>query len=124
MGSQGFDFMAFLPLIMIFVIFYFLLLRPQQKKMKEHQNMLSALRRGDKIVTNGGIIGTISKVVDDHELQVDIAEGVRVRVLRSMVSSVLAKTEPAKNEAAETSEETPKEKAPRRRSTTKSQEKA
>lgn len=89
-GIQG-----FVPLILIFVVFYFLLIRPQQKKMKEHKAMLDAIRRGDKIVTNGGIIGLVTKVVDDRELQLEIAENVRVRVLRDMVASVMAKTEPA-----------------------------
>ena len=85
----------FLPLILIFVVFYVLLIRPQQKRMKEHRNMLGALRRGDRVVTGGGIIGTITKAADD-ELTVEISEGVRVKVLRGTVSSVLAKPEPAK----------------------------
>ena len=83
-----------LPIVLIFVVFYFLLIRPQQKKMKQHREMLAALRRGDRIVTGGGIVGTITKVVDDNEVQVEIAEGVRVRVQRPAISSVLAKTEP------------------------------
>jgi preprotein translocase subunit YajC len=87
--------LQFLPIILIFVVFYFLLIRPQQKKLKAHKEMLAALRRGDKIVTGGGIIGTITKVVDEHEVQLEIAEGVRVRVQRPMISGVLAKTEPA-----------------------------
>jgi preprotein translocase subunit YajC len=86
---------ALLPIILIFVVFYFLLFRPQQKKMKQHREMLAALRRGDRIVTGGGIIGTITKIVDDNEVQVEIAEGVRVRVQRAMIATVLAKTEPA-----------------------------
>jgi preprotein translocase subunit YajC len=86
---------AFLPLILIFVVFYFLLIRPQQKKAKQHREMLGAIRRGDKIVTGGGIEGTVTKVVDDHVLQVEIAEGIKVRVQRGMVASVLSKTEPA-----------------------------
>jgi len=85
---------AFLPLILIFVIFYFLLIRPQQKRMKEHKAMLEAVRRGDRVVTNGGLIGTVVKVASDTELQVEIAEGVRVRVMREMVANVLSKTEP------------------------------
>jgi preprotein translocase subunit YajC len=84
-----------LPIVLIFVVFYFLLIRPQQKKMKQHKEMLSALRRGDRIVTGGGIIGTITKVIDENEVQVEIAEGVRVRVQRPAISAVLAKTEPA-----------------------------
>jgi len=85
---------AFLPLILIFVIFYFLLIRPQQKRMKEHKAMLEAIRRGDRIVTNGGIVGTVVKVVNDSELAVEIADGVKVRVMREMIANVLSKTEP------------------------------
>jgi preprotein translocase subunit YajC len=86
--------MQFLPLVLIFVVFYFLLIRPQQKRAKEHKTMLSALRRGDRVVTGGGIIGTVAKVVGDDEVAVDIAEGTRVRVLRSTITTVLARTEP------------------------------
>ena len=86
---------AFLPIILIFVVFYFLLIRPQQKKMKQHKEMLGAIRRGDKIVTGGGIVGTVTKVIDDAEVMVEVSEGVKVRVQRALVSSVLAKTEPA-----------------------------
>ncbi|MCB9946761.1 MAG: preprotein translocase subunit YajC [Rhodospirillaceae bacterium] len=85
----------FLPLILIFVVFYFLLIRPQQKRMKEHRNMLQALRRGDRVVTGGGIIGTVAKVADD-ELTIEIADNVRVKIVRGTVSNVLARTEPAK----------------------------
>jgi len=85
---------AFLPLILIFVIFYFLLIRPQQKRMKQHKAMLEAIRRGDRIVTNGGIVGTVVKVVNDAELSVEIAEGVKVRIMREMIANVLSKTEP------------------------------
>ncbi|MBO0737966.1 MAG: preprotein translocase subunit YajC [Alphaproteobacteria bacterium] len=85
----------FLPLVLIFVVFYFLLIRPQQKKAKDHKAMLDALRRGDRVVTGGGIIGTVARVDNPEEATVDIAEGVRVRVLRSTISSVLAKPDPA-----------------------------
>ena len=85
----------FLPLVLIFVVFYFLLIRPQQTKQKEHRKMLDALRRGDRIVTGGGIIGTVARVDIAEEVTVDIAEGVRVRVLRSTITSVLAKPDPA-----------------------------
>jgi preprotein translocase subunit YajC len=95
-GGSGFDPMMFLPIILIFVVFWFLLIRPQQKKMKDHQAMLEALRRGDRVVTGGGIIGTITRVSQDNtELTVEIAENVKVKVLRSTVSTVLSKTEPA-----------------------------
>ena len=87
----------FLPLILIFAIMYFLLIRPQQKKMKEHQAMVEAVRRGDQIVTQGGVIGKVSKVKEgDSEVEVEIAEGVKVRVVKSTIAQVLSKTEPAK----------------------------
>ncbi|MDE0800682.1 MAG: preprotein translocase subunit YajC [Rhodospirillaceae bacterium] len=97
-GATGFgsSFSAFIPIILIFVVFYFLLIRPQQKKMKDHQAMLNSIRRGDKVVTNGGIIGTVTKVIEEErELQVEIAQDVRIRVKQDMLSSVLTKTEPA-----------------------------
>lgn len=87
-----------LPFILIFVVFYFLLIRPQQKKMKEHQQMLQAIRRGDQVVTGGGIVGNVTKVINDDELQVEIADGVRVRVMRSTVSNVLSKPQPVSDE--------------------------
>lgn len=87
----------FLPLILIFAIMYFLLIRPQQKKMKEHQAMVEAVRRGDQVVTQGGLIGKVSKVKEgDSEVEVEIADGVKVRVVKSTISQVLSKTEPAK----------------------------
>ena len=94
-GGGGDMLVQFAPLILIFVVFYFLLIRPQQKKMKEHKAMLSAIRRGDRVVTGGGIIGIVTKVGTDDEITVEIAENVRVRCLRSTVNLVLAKTEPA-----------------------------
>ncbi|WP_298936143.1 preprotein translocase subunit YajC [uncultured Ruegeria sp.] len=87
----------FLPLILIFAIMYFLLIRPQQKKMKEHQAMVEAVRRGDQVVTQGGLIGKVSKVKEgDNEIEVEIADGVKVRVVKSTIAQVLNKTEPAK----------------------------
>jgi preprotein translocase subunit YajC len=83
-----------LPLVLIFVVFWFLLIRPQQKKAKQHREMLGQLRRGDQIITSGGLIGKVTKVVSETELQVEIAENVRVRVARGMVSEVLTKPEP------------------------------
>ena len=85
----------FLPLVLIFVVFYFLLIRPQQKKQKDHRTMLDALRRGDRVVTGGGIVGTVSRVVSPEEVEIDIAAGVRVRVVRSTITSVVAKPDPA-----------------------------
>jgi preprotein translocase subunit YajC len=100
-GSGGFDnLQQFLPLILIFVVFYFLLLRPQQKKAKSHREMVSQLRRGDRVLTQGGIVGQINKVISDSEVSVEIAEGVRVRVMRGAITEVLAKTEPAGAKAA------------------------
>jgi len=92
----------FLPLVLIFVVFYFLLIRPQQQKQKQHRTMLDALRRGDRVVTGGGIVGTVNRVTPGgDEVEVDIAQGVRVRVLRSTITSVLAKPDPsATREAA------------------------
>ena len=87
----------FIPLILIFAIMYFLLIRPQQKKLKEHQAMVAALRRGDMVVTQGGLIGKVLKVKEnDNELDVELAEGVKVRVVQSTIAQVLSKTEPAK----------------------------
>jgi preprotein translocase subunit YajC len=94
-GPGGFGLVQLAPLVLIFVVFYFLLIRPQQKKMKLHRDMVSALRRGDRVVTAGGIIGLVTKVLNDKELQVEIAEGVRVRVTRASVTDLVAKTEPA-----------------------------
>ncbi len=85
---------AFLPLILIFAIFYLLLIRPQRQRMKQHQQMVANLRRGDRVVTAGGLIGTVTRVYDD-EAMVELADGVRVRVVRATISEVRAKTEPA-----------------------------
>ena len=87
----------FLPLILIFAIMYFLLIRPQQKKVKDHQAMVAALRRGDEVVTQGGLIGKVVKVKDNNELEVELAEGVKVRVVQSTVAQVTSKTEPVKS---------------------------
>jgi len=95
-GAGGLE--ALLPLILIFVVFYFLLIRPQQKKMKQHKDMLGTIRRGDKVVTGGGIIATVTKVVSDDEVTAEIAEGVKVRLQRATIASVLTKTEPASSD--------------------------
>lgn len=95
-GAPGGDLVGFLlPMVLIFAIFYFLLIRPQQKRMKAHREKIGNIRRGDQIVTAGGLIGKVNKVVSDEELQVEIADGVRVRVVRATVSEVLSRTEPA-----------------------------
>ena len=85
-----------LPFVLIFVIMYFLIIRPQQAKAKQHREMVANVRRGDTIVTSGGLIGKVAKVVDENEVQVDLAEGVRVRVVRGMIAEVRAKGEPVK----------------------------
>ncbi|MEI6987158.1 MAG: preprotein translocase subunit YajC [Rhodospirillaceae bacterium] len=95
-SAQGMDFMSFLPLVLIFVVFYFLLIRPQQAKAKEHKAMIDGLRRGDRVVAAGGIIGTVTRVGTDDDVTVEIAEGVRIRVVRSTVTNVLAKTDPVR----------------------------
>ena len=94
---EGSAIAQFVPLILIFAIMYFLLIRPQQKKLKDHQKMVEALRRGDQVVTQGGLIGKVVKVKDDNELEVELAEGVKVRVVQSTIAQVLSKTEPAKS---------------------------
>jgi preprotein translocase subunit YajC len=89
---------SLLPFILIFVIMYFLILRPQQRRVKQHQEMVKALRRGDTVVTSGGLIGKITKVIDDHEIEIQIADNVRTRQMRQMVAEVRARGEPAKDE--------------------------
>jgi len=92
--------MSLLPFVGIFVIMYFLILRPQQKRAKQHQEMIKNVRRGDTVVTSGGIVAKVTKVIDDDQIEIEIAEGVRTRQVRSMVSDVRAKGEPVKDEAA------------------------
>jgi preprotein translocase subunit YajC len=94
-SGGGFDLIQLAPLVLIFVVFYFLIIRPQQKKVKDHKAMVDALRRGDRVVTSGGIIGTVVKVMNEREVSLDISDGVRVRVMRGMISEVMARTEPA-----------------------------
>jgi preprotein translocase subunit YajC len=89
---------SLLPFLLIFVIMYFLILRPQQQRVKQHREMVSALRRGDTVVTSGGLVGKITKVVDDNEVELQLADGVRVRQMRQMVSEVRAKGEPVKDD--------------------------
>ena len=94
-GGAGSAFASFMPLILIFAIMYFLLIRPQQKKMKELKAMVDALRKGDQVLTQGGIIGKISRVGDDGVVEVEIADGVKVKVIKSTIVQVMNKTEPA-----------------------------
>lgn len=100
-GGGGTDIMLqMLPFILIFVVMYFLILRPQQRRVKQHREMVASIRRGDTVVTTGGLIGKVFKVTEESdEIQVEIAEGVRVRVVRSMVAEVRSKTEPVKEPA-------------------------
>ena len=86
---------SLVPFVLIFVIMWFMLIRPQQKKVKEHRAMVEGLRRGDQVITAGGLIGKVAKVKDDGEIDVEIAEGIKVRVVRSTITGVLSKGEPA-----------------------------
>ncbi|MEZ5838939.1 MAG: preprotein translocase subunit YajC [Hyphomicrobiales bacterium] len=88
---------SILPFIAIFAVMYFLIIRPQRQRQKEHQDMVKNLRRGDTVVTAGGLIGRVGKIVDDHELQIELAEGIKVRMMRAMVTEVRAKGEPVKD---------------------------
>jgi len=87
------------PFALIFVILYFLIIRPQQKRAKDHANLIKNLRRGDSVITNGGLIGKVTKVIDDAELELEIAPNVRVRAARAMISEVRSKGEPVKDQA-------------------------
>ena len=93
-GGAGFDIVSILPLILIFVVFYFFLIRPQQKRVKEHRGMVEALKRGDKIVTAGGMLGEVTKVVNEREIEVEIAQGVKVKIVKQTASEIVSKTEP------------------------------
>jgi len=108
-GGGGFDLVQLAPLALIFVVFYFLIIRPQQKKAKDHKAMIEALRRGDKVVTSGGLIGTVAKVLNEREVSLEIADGVRVRAMRSMIAEVMARTEPAGEGKADKDKEKEKE---------------
>jgi preprotein translocase subunit YajC len=94
LGGSAEMLQSMLPIVLIIVVMYFLLMRPQQQKAKQLKEMLASLRRGDRVVTGGGIIGTVVKVVNDEEVTVEIAEGMRVRVVRATISTVLSKPEP------------------------------
>jgi preprotein translocase subunit YajC len=99
-GGDGGMLMSLLPFVLIFVIMYFLILRPQQKRVKQHNEMVKNVRRGDTVVTNGGLIGKVTKVIDDDQIEIEIADDVRIRQMRSMLADVRAKGEPVKDEAA------------------------
>ncbi|MFZ5691570.1 MAG: preprotein translocase subunit YajC [Pseudomonadota bacterium] len=101
-GDANSMLVSLLPFVLIFVIMYFLILRPQQKRVKQHQEMVKNVRRGDTVVTSGGLIGKVTKVIDDDQLEIELADGVKVRQVRQMVSDVRAKGEPVKGEPAKT----------------------
>ena len=93
--SEGIS--SFIPLVLIFVIFYFFLIRPQQKKVKEHKKMVESLKRGDKVITSGGIVGSIERIIDDDKVEVSITDDVKVEVIRATgIQSLLNSTEPKK----------------------------
>ena len=95
MSGQGIS--SFIPLVLIFVIFYFFLIRPQQKKVKEHKKMVESLKRGDKVITTGGIVGSIERIIDDDKVEVSISDDVKVEVIRATgIQSLLNTTEPKK----------------------------
>lgn len=100
-GGAGGDniLVSLLPFVLIFVIMYFLILRPQQKRVKAHAELVKNVRRGDTVITNGGLIGKVTKVVDDEQIEIEIADGVKIRQLRQMIADVRAKGEPVKDEA-------------------------
>jgi preprotein translocase subunit YajC len=87
--------MQMMPFVLIFVIMYFLLIRPQQKRAKTHQDMIKNVRRGDTVVLNSGMIAKVTKIIDDNEAEVEIADGVKVKVIKAMIADVRNKTEPA-----------------------------
>ncbi|EDQ33324.1 preprotein translocase, YajC subunit [Hoeflea phototrophica DFL-43] len=95
-GGGGEILMSILPFVLIFVIMYFLIIRPQRMQMKKREEMLKNVRRGDQVVTGGGVLGKVTKVIDDAELEVEIADGVKVRLMRSLIADVRAKSEPVK----------------------------
>ena len=97
-GGDGI-FSLMMPMVLVFGIFYFLVLRPQQKRAKEHDEMVKNLRRGDTVVTSGGLVGKVTKLVDDEQVEVEISDGVRVRQVRAMVTGVRAKGEPVKDDS-------------------------
>jgi len=98
-GDTNSMLMSLLPFALIFVIMYFLILRPQQKKVKDHAELVKNIRRGDTVVTSGGLVGKVTKVVDDEQIEFEVADGVRVRQMRTMIAGVRTKGEPAKDKA-------------------------
>jgi preprotein translocase subunit YajC len=105
-GDTNSMLMSLLPFALIFVIMYFLILRPQQKKVKDHAELVKNIRRGDTVVTTGGLVGKVTKVVDDDQIEFEISDGVRVRQMRQMISGVRTKGEPAKEKSEPAKDET------------------
>ena len=91
MSGQGFA--QFIPLILIFIIFYFFLIRPQQKRVKDHKAMVESLKRGDEVITSGGIIGTVDRVLEDDTIEVMLADNVKVKIIKNTITSLLKKTQ-------------------------------
>ena len=96
-GGSGDIILQLVPFLLIFVIMWFLIIRPQQRRVKDHQELVKNVRRGDTVVTSGGIVGKVTKATDDPELEVEIADGVRVKLVRGMISEVRTKGEPVKS---------------------------
>ncbi len=109
-GGMGGLLIQLLPFILIFVVFYFLLIRPQQQRVKKHREMVESLRRGDEVVTSGGLIGKITRVAD-NELTVELSQGVRVKVVRHTISEVRARTEPSRSRRADNDDDDSEEDA-------------
>ena len=111
-GGGGSDFLVQLfPLVLIFIVFYFLLIRPQQAKVRAQREMLGGVKRGDRVVTGGGIIGLVTKVIGDNELQVELAEGVRVRIIKGTITDIITRGESVRG--AKESEEDDKSMLPK-----------
>jgi len=117
-GGGSEVFISLLPFVLIFVIMYFLLIRPQRQQMKRRQEMIAAIRRGDTVVTGGGLIGKVTRVIDDNELEIDLGGGTKVTSIRGMIADVRVKGEPVANENTKPEPEAkPAAKSTARRST-------
>lgn len=103
--GEGFNYMSLVPFVLIFVVMYFLLIRPQQKRARQQQEMLKSISRGDKVLTSGGIVATVLRVINDQELEIEISEGIKVRLMRAMVADVLNRSSLEAGKEKESSEE-------------------
>ena len=116
--AGGFDIMSLMPFALIFVVFYFLLLRPQQKKMKSHKDLLANLKRGDRVITSGGLIGQVDRIINDQEVSLEIADGVKARFAKQMITDIMVKGSPvAASKPAQ--KKTIEKKSPTKKTTTK-----